>query len=62
MFLGSQNFPGSLGPYFVGGVIRIIFIFFILKYDIKQMIAYSFVGKKVRGQGLPTKATNIGPQ
>lgn len=57
MFVGNQSFLGSWGRSFVGNVIMIIWI----NTCIKQIIAYRFVGMKVRGQELPTKATNIGP-
>lgn len=51
--VGSQNVPGLWGCNFVGSVIGKTLI------NIKQMLAYTFIGIRVP-TGLPTKATNIG--
>lgn len=56
MFVVSQNMPSLFGGNFVGSVTGIILM------NIKQMIVYKFVGMEIIGQGLPTKAMNIGPQ
>lgn len=42
MFIGSQNFPGSLGPNFVGSVIGKILM------NIKHKLVYRFVGMYIR--------------
>lgn len=53
MFVGSQNFLVHGEVNFIGSRFRIILI------HIKQMPL--FVGMKICGQGLSTKARNIGP-
>lgn len=55
MIVGSQICPGPWGRNFVDSVIAII------SMNIKQIIAYRFVGIKIRGQGLPMKATYTAP-
>lgn len=54
MFVGSQNFPSSWGCNFVGSE------FYFVKIKLNKCLYIRSQGGKC-GQGLPTKATDIGP-